>query len=117
MLDDSRVLLDQLAAVLSRHPSVAVRLEGHTNSRCTLACDGTTQCANRRCARDFGSTGGAMAFSKRRAAAVAAHLAAAGVGADRVEAVGMAGSRRLVDDTEGCMKHLNRRVEVHTVAF
>ena len=114
ILDESRVLLDQLAAVLRAHPSIAVRLEGHTNSKCGLDCDGSKKCSNRRCARDFGATGGAMAFSWRRADAVRQWCLAKGVGEDRVEAAGMAGSRRL-QDTEGRLKHLNRRVEVHTI--
>jgi len=117
IVDGSQKLLDQLAQVLRVHPSIAVRLEGHTNSRCGLRCDGSYVCANNRCAKDFGGTGGASAFSRRRAEAVGHYLAAAGVGADRVHAAGLAGSRRLVDDTEGHLKHLNRRVEVHTVAF
>ena len=117
IVDASFTLLDQLASVLKRHPSIAIRLEGHTNSKCGLQCDGSYVCANNRCAKDFGGSGGASAFSRRRAAAVARYLEGAGVSGERVHAAGLAGSRRLVDDTEGPLKHLNRRVEVHTVAF
>ena len=117
IVDASFTLLDQLASVLKKHPSIAIRLEGHTNSRCGLQCDGSYVCANNRCAKDFGGSGGASAFSRRRAEAVARYLEGAGVSSERVHAAGLAGSRRLVDDTEGPLKHLNRRVEVHTVAF
>jgi outer membrane protein OmpA-like peptidoglycan-associated protein len=117
IVDASFTLLDQLASVLKKHPSIAIRLEGHTNSKCGLQCDGSYVCANNRCAKDFGGSGGASAFSRRRAEAVARYLEGAGVSSERVHAAGLAGSRRLVDDTEGPLKHLNRRVEVHTVAF
>ena len=39
----------------------------------------------------------------------------AGVDDDRILPVGFAGSRRIVDDTEGHNRGLNRRVEVHTI--
>ena len=115
VLDSSKTLLDQLAAVMNRHPTICVRFEGHTNSKCGLDCDGCATCSNSRCARDFGATGGALAFSERRARAVKAWCVQAGVDDDRILPVGCAGSRRIVEDTEGHNGGLNRRVEVHTI--
>ena len=63
-------LLDSLKGALLAHPAVCVRLEGHTNSKCGLNCDGTTECDNERCAKMFGKSGGAVAFSLARADAV-----------------------------------------------
>ena len=76
---------------------------------------GSATCSNSRCARDFGATGGALAFSERRARAVKAWCVQAGVDDDRILPVGCAGSRRIVEDTEGHNGGLNRRVEVHTI--
>ena len=42
-----------------------------------------------------------------------ARLVAAGVDDAMVEAVGLAGSRRVVDDTESGDNWRNRRVEIH----
>ena len=111
ILAESEGLVDLLATALKAHPAVAVRLEGHTNSCCNLGCDGTVACDNSRCAALEG--GGAVGFSRRRAAAVKARLVAAGVDDAMVEAVGLAGSRRVVDDTESGDNWRNRRVEIH----
>lgn len=113
VLDESKPLVAMLAKALLKHPGIAARLEGHANSRCGLECDGSTPCANTKCAKLFGSRGGARGFSFRRAEAVAHLLRSAGVKDDRVEAAGMAGSRRVVDDSEAPDNHLNRRVEIH----
>ena len=115
VLEHSRPLLEQLSAVMREHPSICVRLEGHTNSKCGTDCDGTAVCANNRCATSFGQAGGALAFSLSRADGVKLWLEEHGVEADRVLTMGLAGSRRIEDDTEGRANKLNRRVEVHTL--
>lgn len=91
-----------------------MRLEGHTNSACGLDCDGSSVCSNFRCARDFGASGGAVAFSERRARAVKEALVALGVDGDRLDVAGLAGSRRVCEDTEDrAGNDKNRRVEIH----
>ena len=112
--DESLELIDQLAFLLNSHPNMdGVVLQGHTNSKCGLDCDGTKQCANNTCHATFGRSGGAVAFSLRRANAVKRALVDRGVDPNRVDAQGMAGSRRVVDDTESAMNYANRRVEIH----
>ena len=96
-----------------RHPTICVRFEGHTNSKCGLDCDGSKACANDTCHRNFGHRGGAVAFSLARTNAVKDALVARGVDACRICSMGMAGSRRVVDDTEADDNYLNRRVEIH----
>ena len=54
-------------------------------------------------------------FSERRAVAVASLLRDFGVSEGRVSAVGLAGSRRVVEDPRAADGHLNRRVEIHCV--
>ena len=52
ILDESLPLLDALGKALKAHPGVAVRLEGHTNSKCGLECDGKTKCENSACRKN-----------------------------------------------------------------
>ena len=117
VLPQSQHLLDALAAILTQHPAICVRLEGHTNSTCNLTCDGTSPCPYNRCFVTFGKSGGALAFSKARADAVKACLVKSGVEPDRIDTQGLAGSRRVVDDCEAHNNFLNRRVEIHTLNF
>ncbi|CAH0374064.1 unnamed protein product [Pelagomonas calceolata] len=114
--EDSSELIDQLALMLRTHPNVdSVRLEGHTNSKCGLDCvGGDHKCSNGVCQKHFGGEkGGAVAFSLGRAQAVADALVARGIDRSRLNCVGLAGSRRVADDTEGSANASNRRVEIH----
>ena len=114
-LPKSQPLLAQILKVLQAHPGIAVRFEGHVNSRCGLDCDGSGPCASgsAMCAK---CPGGAMGLSTARAEAVKAFILACGVEADRVYAQGFAGTRRLTGDTiDEATGHVNRRVEVHTL--
>jgi outer membrane protein OmpA-like peptidoglycan-associated protein len=114
--EDSSELIDQLALMLRTHPNVdSVRLEGHTNSKCGLDCvGGDHKCSNGVCQKLFGGEkGGAVAFSLGRAQAVADALVARGIDRSRLNCVGLAGSRRVADDTEGSANASNRRVEIH----
>ena len=113
VVDESLPLVAMLADALGRHAGIVARLEGHANSRCGLDCDGSSDCANAKCRKLFGSRGGAVGFSYRRANAVVEHLVAAGVDGASVSAVGLAGSRRIVDDPEAADNYRNRRVEIH----
>ena len=73
------------------------------------------------CRTMFAGSGGAIGFSRARAAAVVQWLVAEGnLGPDaahRLEAVGHGGSRRIVHDTESPENALNRRVEAHIIDF
>lgn len=110
----SEDILQALAEVMVEHPSICIRIEGHTNSACGIECDGTIRCSNRVCYNYFSHSGGALAFSKRRADSVKDWLITNGlIEADRMETQGFAGSRRVVQDTESELNYLNRRVEVH----
>lgn len=112
-----------LAETIRNNPGLCLRLEGHTNSDCGLECHGLTHCANNTCLQLFGEgKGGAIGFSKARAAAVRdwllsdGHLDPDDV-SQRIVAVGLGGSRRIAQDTEGPENHLNRRVEAHIIDF
>ena len=75
---------------------------------------GDHKCSNGVCQRNFGGAkGGAVAFSLGRATAVADALVARGIDRSRLDCVGLAGSRRVADDTEGSANASNRRVEIH----
>ena len=63
ILDESLPLLDALGKALKAHPGVAVRLEGHTNSKCGLECDGKTSARTARVGRTSAGRGGAAGFS------------------------------------------------------
>ena len=86
---ESLELIDQLAAVLTSHENVdGLVLQGHTNSKCGLDCNGAMVCATDTCQRTFGASGGAVAFSLSRAMAVKAALVARGHARARVDGHG-----------------------------
>ena len=100
-------VLDQLALTLKQHSGIRLRLEGHVNSKCGLDCDGSSECTNNRCAALFRGRGGSVGFSLGRADAVAARYmsGARGPPLPRMPMIG----RVVVEDTEGDLKHRNRR--------
>lgn len=111
-------LLKALADIMLKHPTICIRIEGHTNSKCGTTCNGDHLCSNDTCRSNFGACGGALAFSKRRADSVKAWLSSDGqIEPDRIHTRGYAGSRRVIDDTESELNYLNRRVEIHMTDF
>jgi len=101
VLDDA--LLGLVARALRSHPGLFARCEAHSVG-CGLECDGSSPCSVK-CQRLFGARGGAVGFSRKRAAAIVEVLRC-----DRVEGAGLAGSRPLMDGKNG------RRVEFHLSA-
>jgi outer membrane protein OmpA-like peptidoglycan-associated protein len=79
------------AGILSRNPTLAMTVEGHTDSR--------------------GSDATNLALSIARAEAAANWLIAAGIPPERVFAVGLGESRPIADNTTAAGRAKNRRVE------
>jgi len=111
-LQRSQPLLTQILRVMQSHPGLAVRFEGHVNSRCLLSCDGKMPCPSTMCKT---APGGAFGLSTARADAVRAFVIACGIEPDRVYAQGFAGTRRLTDNLDEQHGYINRRVECHTL--
>jgi outer membrane protein OmpA-like peptidoglycan-associated protein len=87
--DDS---LNRVAAFLSQHPSIDVRVEGHTDS--------------------IGSDSYNDALSERRASAVAHALESRGVDTARVQPVGRGKELPIATNETGAGRQQNRRVEI-----
>lgn len=91
--DQSHALLDQVAAILIHHPEITrVRVEGHTDVR-------GSESYNRR-------------LSNARAHSVALYLEEAGVGAERLSAIGYGESMPLFDGDDPAVHEANRRVVI-----
>lgn len=87
-------MLEELAAMIARHPDVQVLLGGHTD-------------------RSTGSPAWNMELSARRAASVGDFLGARGVSAARLTAVGYGSTRpRVAAETDEDARRANRRVEI-----
>ena len=84
-----------IAGILKSHPTVRIRIEGHTDSR--------------------GSDASNLALSQARAVAVLNALKAQGIAADRLSAVGFGERRPKVPDTSAANRAINRRVELIVV--
>lgn len=84
-------VLVRAAAILAGNPTVRIRIEGHTDT--------------------IGSAARNLALSRARAEAVRTALAARGVAADRMTAVGFGETRLKVPDTSAANQAVNRRVE------
>jgi outer membrane protein OmpA-like peptidoglycan-associated protein len=84
-----------VAAILKAHPTVKIRIEGHTDSR--------------------GSDASNLTLSQARAQAVLDALKAQGIAADRMTAAGFGERRPKVPDTSDANRAINRRVELIVV--
>ncbi len=91
LTDDSRPLLDSLAAIIARCPELTVEVAGHTDA------DGS-EAANLR-------------LSQRRAEAVTAYLVSGGIAAGRLRTVGHGESRPVATNDDAAGKARNRRIE------
>lgn len=88
----SRGLLDRIAYALARCPATMVEVSGHTDA------DGDTAVNQK--------------LSQARAEAVVAYLADAGIGRERLSAVGYGASRPVAPNDTEAGKALNRRIEM-----
>jgi outer membrane protein OmpA-like peptidoglycan-associated protein len=86
-------ILDQLAGLLTKYPSLTARIEGHTDNT--------------------GREETNLKLSQQRAETVMQELASRGVAVDRLEAVGVGPIRPVADNDTPYGRALNRRVEVY----
>jgi OmpA-OmpF porin, OOP family len=88
---ESRPILDAVADVLRRNPSIKLEVQGHTDDR--------------------GSANYNLDLSQRRAAAVVTYLLSQGVAATRIAPRGYGMERPLVENSDERTRALNRRVQ------
>lgn len=91
LADKSRTELDRLSAFMKANPSVTIEIAGHTDDRGEAAAN--------------------LALSQKRAQAVVAYLAKAGVAPGRIRAVGYGKTKPLVPNSTDENRRLNRRIE------
>jgi OOP family OmpA-OmpF porin len=97
ILPDSDAILDEVADILTRHPTIQISIEGHTSSE--------------------GSTSHNQRLSEDRAGSVRAYLIQAGIDPSRMTSVGYGESRLLVSpERSQADRAANRRVEFHITA-
>ena len=89
---EAPAILDKAADALKAAPSIAVRVEGHTDSR--------------------GSDAYNMTLSDKRAKTVVAYLVSKGIGADRLTAVGMGKGAPVAPNDTAANMAKNRRVDL-----
>jgi outer membrane protein OmpA-like peptidoglycan-associated protein len=89
---ESVAVLEQIRAVLVRHPEWTLAIEGHTD--------------------DIGGAAYNLALSEKRARAVLAHLVQAGIAAERLSALGKGLATPVADNTSELGRARNRRVEL-----
>lgn len=87
----SRTELDRLAQFLKTNPGVSIEISGHTDDR--------------------GDAVANLTLSKKRAQSVVTYLTQAGIGAERIKAVGYGKTRPLAPNTTDENRQLNRRIE------
>ncbi|MDE1467032.1 OmpA family protein [Aurantiacibacter sp. D1-12] len=90
MPDSSLAVVDEVAAVLTECPGLAVRVEGHTDARGSNAINAT--------------------MSQERADRVAAALAERGIDASRITAEGLGSSQPVMEGTSAEANAANRRI-------
>ncbi|HLU65877.1 MAG TPA: OmpA family protein, partial [Kofleriaceae bacterium] len=88
----SRPILDEVAALLGRHPTLRIEIQGHTDDR--------------------GPDDHNLDLSRRRAERVAAYLVERGVARDRLSAIGLGESQPRYDNQTRVGRAANRRVEL-----
>lgn len=93
---ESLPLLDEVAQAMTDHPTLRVRIEGHTDS--------------------VGNDRSNLRLSQGRADAVKRHLVGRGVSSDRLVAVGYGENQPLDDNATAAGRAVNRRVEFHILS-
>lgn len=91
----SRKILDEAAGVLKEYPALRIAVIGHTDS--------------------VGGQDKNVALSRDRAEAVKAYLVSQGVGAARIDAVGMGPDQPIADNQSAEGRQKNRRIEFKLV--
>jgi len=91
----SRDSLAQLVAQLKAHPTITIRLSGHTDNR--------------------GSAADNLDLSKRRVMAVVRYLVANGIPANRIRPIGYGESQPIVSNAKAAGRAVNRRIEMSIV--
>lgn len=91
ILSDSFELLNQVAQVLKDHPTIKLRIEGHTDS--------------------VGNDASNLRLSQRRANSVRDYLIAQGIDPNRLIAVGFGETMPIASNATASGRSLNRRVE------
>lgn len=88
-------VLDEAANILTRYPTVRVRISGHTDNR--------------------GADAKNMTLSQERAKSVAAYLVQRGIDEKRLEAVGFGETRPIGPNTTKQGRAMNRRIEFEVI--
>jgi outer membrane protein OmpA-like peptidoglycan-associated protein len=92
ILAESRPLIDEIASMLKKRPALRVGIEGHTDSTGNPVANKT--------------------LSEARARSVSSAIAAAGIAATRLQAVGFGQEKPIADNRTEEGRAKNRRVEV-----
>lgn len=93
LIDDSKALLDEVAAVLSKHPEIKlVQIEGHTDSKLDTRYN--------------------QKLSEKRANAVRTYLIAQGIAKNRLTTKGFGETKPIGDNTTWKGRFQNRRVDL-----
>ena len=91
LTEQSKTLLDKVAQILSRYPSIKLTVEGHTD--------------------DLGDATINLKLSEQRARACVSYLSRKGIDASRMNAIGYGETRPLAANSSADARRRNRRVE------